>query len=127
MAGRVAAAAVVGVLASAGLVAAPAYADGPCGSNNVCMWEDHNYTGSLYVNYVPGTIPGDAYNIDGWDGDNEITSVINHTTKWVVLYANDNFTGGTACIAPNSHSSNLGVTHGFNDDAESFKLKTSCS
>lgn len=91
------------------------------------MWEDQNFNGSKYVDYVPGTIPNDAFEIDWWDGDNEITSVINNSNKYVVLYDGDGWTGTVVCVRPNSSTTHLGITHGFNDRAESFKLKSSCS
>ncbi|MER6184987.1 hypothetical protein [Streptomyces sp. NPDC001652] len=37
------------------------------------MWEDGNYEGSGYVDVVAGG----PYDIDGWNGDNEISSIDN--------------------------------------------------
>lgn len=92
---------------------ASAYA---CGTGNICMWEDANYTGDRYVSIRgrPGT-----YDIDGWNGDNEITSVANATGMWVVLYADDECTDYLWTIRPNT--SNPQLPGSANDDAECFQ------
>ncbi|WKU05616.1 peptidase inhibitor family I36 protein [Micromonospora sp. HUAS LYJ1] len=66
--------------------------DSTCPSNHVCLWEDFNYTGSKYVDYTQGTNPGDKFDIDGWNGDNEISSAKNNTGLILVLWDNDNYT-----------------------------------
>src|SRR4051812_23368489 len=54
-----------------------------CADGHLCMWEDPGYSGSQYVDQ-PGN-PG-RYDIDWWNGDNEISSVINKTGKCIKLY-----------------------------------------
>jgi hypothetical protein len=98
------------------IMAAPASAN-VCASGNVCMWEDANYTGSKYVDIVgrPGT-----YDIDWWNGDNEITSIKNPTNLYLDLYDNDNCTGHLGRVNPYSNASDLPWM--VDDRAECFIL-----
>lgn len=100
--------------------------DTSCADNHVCLWEDFNYGGSKYVDYTQGTRPNDFFEIDGWSGDNEISSVKNNTDLVLVLWDNDGYSGTRACVNPNSSSSNLSTTHGFDNEAESFQLRSTC-
>lgn len=108
-----------------GLSAPPAQA-ASCPDNYVCMWEDPNYSGELYV-YQPNQ--NGRYEIDGWDGDNEISSVINNTHKCIVLYANDGWTGRTHSISYLSLQNtryNLEL-NGYDNEAESYGIfNTGC-
>jgi peptidase inhibitor family I36 len=99
---------------------AQATASGSCGANFVCMWEDPGFNGTKYVDVVGQT---GFYDIDGWDGDNEISSVINRTGYYVRMYANDNATGFLSCVAPGQSIASLY----FDNDAESFSLNTTCN
>ena len=89
-------------------------------AGNVRMWEDPNFTGSQYVDATPANCP-DGCDIDGWDGDNEISSVRNETACIVRLYADDNFGGRSVDLAANTNYSNLEQI-GFDNDAESFQF-----
>jgi hypothetical protein len=104
-----------------GAFTAPAQAAGTCADDRVCMWEDPNYTGTLYVKYTNGTNVGNKFEIDGFDGDNEISSVINNTNLKVILYDNDNYSGTTKCLNPDTKYKSLGS---YDNEAESFKLTT---
>lgn len=101
------------------LEAAPASAAAPCSENYVCMWEDAGYNGSRYVRQYKTS---GYYQIDGWDGDNEISSVKNYTGKCVRLYDNDDHTGDTYTIHKNQRTVPNLKEVGFNDDAESFRI-----
>jgi hypothetical protein len=103
---------------SLGAFAAPANAAGTCASGSVCMWEDPGYNGSKYVNQ-PGN--SGSYEIDGWNGDNEITSVINNTGKCIRLYDNDGWSGTTYYIEKGGSRSNL-QQNGYDNEAESYKI-----
>ena len=88
-----------------------------CPSGYVCMWEDKTFHGSMYVRQ-----PDDvgSYDIDGWDGDDEISSVYNtSTTKCVRLYDNDRWTGTSYVVGKGSRLSSL---PGFDNEAESYKI-----
>ncbi|GAB3248417.1 peptidase inhibitor family I36 protein [Kineosporia babensis] len=116
----VAAAALTGVLAGVAMVTAagPASADDArCPANRVCMYEDPNFTGSLYVNQKYKS--GGKFEIDWWDGDNEISSVINNTGGSVKLYANDGQKGKWQCVGAHSTRSNL-KDNAFDNNAESW-------
>lgn len=93
----------------------------PAASANVYMWEDSYYRGDLYVDYSPGENWDDRYDIDWWDGDDEISSVKNYTSKWLTIYANDGYTGSKRCVEPGGTRPNLSWIS-FNDEAESFAL-----
>jgi hypothetical protein len=110
-----------------GVAAGPAQAADFCDSYYVCMYEDNSYRGSQYVRYLEDTRPSNKFDIDGWDGDNEISSVHNNTDYWVVLYDNDNYTGTKACIRPHADIPNLATSNGYDNRAESFILKSSCA
>ena len=120
----------LGRLATAALLVSPIGLVQPpsavAGSGDwVRMFEDPDWAGSVYVHYEVGQAPGDRANIDGWNGDNEISSLFNLTGKWVILWDNDDYTGTRRCISPATHSvSNLALI-GFDNRAESFQLTTS--
>ncbi|GAA4035058.1 hypothetical protein GCM10022247_70610 [Allokutzneria multivorans] len=50
------------------------------------MWEDADHKGSRYVHQKAVT---GFYDIDNWDGDNEISSVINNSACSLTMYSND--------------------------------------
>jgi hypothetical protein len=99
-------------------VSTPAQADGYCPANRVCMWEDSYYGGSRYVD----TYAGGPYDIDGWNGDNEISSVDNASGLYIVMYDNDNLTGFLGCVAPHQRIPALNR----NDEMESFIARSYC-
>ncbi|WP_020526061.1 peptidase inhibitor family I36 protein [Catelliglobosispora koreensis] len=105
----------------------PAYAAGDCADNRVCMWEDSGYSGDRWVNYADGSLSNNRMDIDGWNGDNEISSVKNETGKWVVVWENDDWTNRLFCLGPEADVSDISATFGWgaNDDAESFSLHSS--
>jgi hypothetical protein len=111
----------VGVLASSGLTlaATPAHAAGSCTENYVCMWEDPGYNGSRYVKQYKTS---GYYQIDGWDGDNEISSVKNYTGKCIRLYDNDDHTGNSYVIHKNVRAISNLEENGFDNDAESYRI-----
>jgi hypothetical protein len=91
---------------------------GTCSSGSVCMWEDPGYNGSKYVDQ-PGHVG--SYQIDGWDGDNEISAVMNKTGRCVRLYDNDNWTGTSYFIEKDGSRSNL-EQNGYDNEAESYRI-----
>ncbi|TWD81911.1 peptidase inhibitor family I36 [Kribbella amoyensis] len=119
---RVAAAVMISGLAVAtfGAINPASASESAPAAGSVRMWEDPNYTGSQYVDATPANCP-DGCDIDGWDGDNEISSVRNETTCTVRLYADDNFGGRSVDLAAGESYSNLELV-GFDNDAESFQF-----
>ncbi|MGW2637383.1 peptidase inhibitor family I36 protein [Streptomyces sp. NPDC001348] len=99
--------------------------DWSCDSGRMCMYEDANYTGSKYVNWKP-TGTNQKYQIDGWDGDNEISSLINNTNYKIRVYDNDDYTGYSICVQAHTSINNLKNGWVFNDEAESAKTVASC-
>ncbi|WSQ11260.1 peptidase inhibitor family I36 protein [Streptomyces sp. NBC_01231] len=98
--------------------AGQAQADGYCGAGRVCMWEDGNYEGSRYVDVTAGG----PYDIDGWNGDNEISSVDNASGLYIVMYDNDNLTGFMGCVQPHQRIPELWRS----DEMESFIARDFC-
>ncbi|WP_079056248.1 peptidase inhibitor family I36 protein [Streptomyces caeruleatus] len=96
-----------------------------CATGRMCMYEDASYTGSKYVNWKP-TGTNQKYQIDGWNGDNEITSLINNTSYNIRLYDNDDYSGRSMCVVKNSSINNLKNWWIFNDKAESAKTVANC-
>jgi hypothetical protein len=88
-----------------------------CGHDRVCMFEDPNYDGSLYVNQ-PYRSNG-KFEIDWWEGDNEISSVINNTNASIRIYSNDGQGGAWHCVGPQATRSNL-ADNNFDNTAESW-------
>ena len=96
-----------------------------CDTGRMCMYEDASYTGSKYVNWKP-TGTNQKYQIDGWNGDNEITSLINNTNYNIRLYDNDDYSGRSMCVVKHSSINNLKNWWIFNDKAESAKTVANC-
>ncbi|MDA1362740.1 peptidase inhibitor family I36 protein [Glycomyces luteolus] len=116
------------------LSVAPAYAEengdveiqaDTCSGGRFCMWEDSSYSGSRYANWAP-TGTNQKYQLDGWDGDNEITSFINNTRYKIRVYDNDDYSGESRCIDPGQRVSNLSGSWDFNDRIESAKTVAAC-
>jgi hypothetical protein len=57
------------------------------------------------------------YDIDWWNGDNEISSVQNNTNQIVMAWTNDNPTGRSFCIGRGKCYTSLG---NLDHDFESF-------
>ncbi|MGW1340106.1 peptidase inhibitor family I36 protein [Kribbella sp. NPDC002412] len=118
---RVAATLVCGLAMAAFAAITPAAAaENAPTAGNVRMWEDPDFTGSQYVDTTPDTCP-DGCDIDGWDGDNEISSVRNETNCIVRLYADDNLGGRSVDLKANTSYHNLEL-QGFDNDAESYEF-----
>jgi hypothetical protein len=118
---RFAQAAALGFAATAAIVtlsASPAQAAINCDSGRICMYEDNHYTGGKYSNWKP-TGGNQSYQIDWWDGDNEISSVYNNSNYAVYLYANDDYTGFIRCVSAKSAVGDL--PYWQDNDAESAK------
>jgi hypothetical protein len=102
----------------------PAYAAASdCPDDYVCMWEDTNYSGSMYVRYRLGSNDRDKFEIDWWDGDGEISSFVNNTDKYLILFNDDDFNGATRCSNPEQDNSSLGS---WDNVPQSFVLHSSC-
>jgi hypothetical protein len=98
---------------------------GSCASGRFCMWEDANYSGSKYANWAPTGV-NQKYQLDGWDGDNEISSLINNTRYDIRVYDNDDYSGESRCVKPGEQWDDLKFWYEFNDDIESAKTVSSC-
>jgi hypothetical protein len=92
-----------------------------CPSNYVCMWEDNNFGDHKWV--AQSAWNGKVYNIDWWNGDNEISSIRNTSGLYVCVYPGDyTWGGGYIIVDPHEELPNLAQSHGFDNQAESFKI-----
>ncbi|MFC3493107.1 peptidase inhibitor family I36 protein [Glycomyces rhizosphaerae] len=102
---------------------------GGCASGYFCGWENSGYSGDKWVNWRVGGV-GTVYEIDGWDGDNEISSFSNESSRKLRIYNGDNATGASICIGAGDDVRNLndeGAGGGaYNDWMESIKVVASC-
>ncbi|GAA4033792.1 hypothetical protein GCM10022247_68560 [Allokutzneria multivorans] len=98
-----------------------ANADVQCPGGHVCMWEHENYSGDRYIFLDPPS-GNTKYEIDGWNGDNEISSLHNLTNCTIVLFDDDNTKGKSWEIRPEKSEPHLGRI-GANDKAESFETR----
>ncbi|HEY1093439.1 MAG TPA: peptidase inhibitor family I36 protein [Glycomyces sp.] len=130
--GRVLRGAAYGFVATSAVVAlsvAPAQAEeradaSICAGGRFCMWEDSSYGGSRYANWAP-TGTGQKFQLDGWDGDNEITSLVNNTRYKIRVYDNDDYSGESRCLDSGAAVKNL-KDWDFNDKIESAKTVPAC-
>ncbi len=96
----------------------------------VCVYSDDNFRGSLEV------FEGDDYDysnnyFDNGDGVNdEASSIVNLTGKWLVTYSNKGYDVIRICIAPGRSEENLArqrhgfLSHPVNDQISSHRLFT---
>ncbi|WP_086824494.1 peptidase inhibitor family I36 protein [Allokutzneria sp. NRRL B-24872] len=108
----------------AGVITPVEAASAFCPTNYVCMWEDAGYRGTRYV-AVPG-VKG-FHDIDGWDGDNEISSVINRSQCTARLHSDDDYSWPYWWVYKNQSVPDLKSLKTMdgdiaNDDVESFQL-----
>ncbi|GAA2144695.1 peptidase inhibitor family I36 protein [Glycomyces algeriensis] len=125
----------VAVIAGLGLTAGSAQAEtegdaeilaGGCASGYVCGWENSGYGGDKWVNWRVGGV-GSTYEIDWWNGDNEISSISNESNKMLRLYANDGATGAYFCLGPGVDIRNLSdLEPDRNDWIESIRVVSAC-
>lgn len=108
------------ILAAVGVsVATPASAGwGTCwGAGQVCLYEDAGWQGDEYGRVSAAGF----YELGGWNGDNEISSVLNNTSNCLTLYSNDGGGGRTLTVGPHSEIGTL-KDYNFNDDTESYRI-----
>lgn len=86
------------------------------------MWEGPSRQGDKYVHHDPST--DYSVDIDGWEGDNGISSVWNRTGCTITLCGNDDFTGDPLKAHPRTCRENL-ERSGFDNEAEGFAA-TNC-
>jgi hypothetical protein len=105
------------VLLAVGVSSAQAKGLGDCyAAGQVCMWEDPGAQGS---NYVAHSATVGKYEIGGFNGDNEISSIVNATGYCVTLYDNDGWTGTSKTFQPHTELLNFGS---YDNEAESYKI-----
>ncbi|WP_168200945.1 peptidase inhibitor family I36 protein [Allokutzneria sp. NRRL B-24872] len=111
---------VVAVLAVGGAMlagVAPASANADDCSYKLCMWEDDWYADTLYAKSA--AVSG-CLEIAGWNGDNEISSLINNTGHTVRLYADDGCQGRSLPLGPGYYPELSRL--GFNNEVESYSF-----
>jgi Peptidase inhibitor family I36 len=89
------------------------------GAGRACLYEDAGWQGDEYGRV---SSPG-YYELGGWNGDNEISSLLNNTPYCLTIYSSDGWSGRTWTLGPYDDIGTLddnGIY--FNDDAESYRL-----
>lgn len=84
-------------------------------------WEDAGFKGDRYIDVGQGECSEDRCEIDGWNGDNEISSVNNDSTCKLRLFADDAWQGRFYDINKQSSIGDL-QTVGFDNEAESLQF-----
>jgi hypothetical protein len=93
--------------------------DATCYWPDVCLFEDDNYYGDKYVRSGRDQ---HAWEIGGWNGDNEISSVKNYSSWGLCLYEDDEQEGEWIRIPAGGAVADLDAGHDFDNDAESARL-----
>ncbi|SDM89429.1 Peptidase inhibitor family I36 [Allokutzneria albata] len=112
----------VAVLAVVGAMltgVAPASAAQVGCDGKLCMWEDEWYQGSLYVQ---ASVEAGCRDINGWNGDNEISSLHNQTGRVVRLFADDNCQGRSLYVCGRWYHPDLDEQD-FDNEAESYRFE----
>ncbi|HEX6968123.1 MAG TPA: peptidase inhibitor family I36 protein [Micromonosporaceae bacterium] len=78
----------------------------------------------MWIKYEEGTRSRNKAEIDWWNGDDEISSLSNKTSIYLVVFADDNWNGSWKCINPYTNLSSLSGS--WNDNIESFYLDDDC-
>lgn len=85
--------------------------------NQVCLYEDAGWNGDEY-----GRVSTRGFReLGGWNGDNEISSVLNDTPYCLWLYAGDEMGGRWLKVGPKQGVGTL-KDKNFNDDVESYMV-----
>lgn len=108
-----------------GVGASPALADTSCPYNWICLWTDHNYTGTSYKKYV-GDVWG-GYELSAY-GKNKISSIkYTEPTSSILLFNNDScYQGGHDYLEISAGGGSVNIPDlgldgwGYNDKIESF-------
>jgi hypothetical protein len=101
------------------LQAVPASAnDEYCADGYVCAWEDPFGGGTQYVEQP--AVAG-RYEIDWWNGDNELSHIANNTHCKVTWYKDDGQSGASWTMDPGSFSRDLRGSS-WNDNIESYMI-----
>jgi hypothetical protein len=108
------------VLAATGIaLAAPAQASNsqfPGEANRLNMYEDDSYSGHFEARASYDTdFHNDSFN-------DQLSSFVNKTDNWWILYENINYGGYRVCVRPHSHDANIGNDTTKEDDISSVKM-----
>ncbi|UUW87728.1 peptidase inhibitor family I36 protein [Pimelobacter simplex] len=107
------------------VTSAAAAAPGTAGYLN--MWVDDNYETCAWsrLNY-------DSNFGNDWCGagtmhalrlDDKLSSFVNKTSDWWVLYEDKDYGGARVCVRPNSHDANIGNDTSYEDDISSVERR----
>jgi hypothetical protein len=119
---------VVGLVLTA---ATPAQAAMPGQAGRLSIWENDNYEGcgTSRVDHDSNMHYDDNCGENGigrYDLNDRLSSFVNRTGSWWILYEDKNYNGKKICVRPNSHDNNIGNDTGYEDDISSFeKIGTS--
>jgi hypothetical protein len=86
-------------------------------NSQFCLYEDAGGQGDEYGRKSNRG----NYELGGWDGDNEISSIVNGSGWCATIYSDDGQKGRTLTVKPGRELNQL-KDWDFNDDAESYRL-----
>lgn len=108
------------LLGGAVLATAPAAmasdAQFPGSAGKLTMWEDDSYKGHVESRASYDTnFSNDAF-------DDQLSSFVNKTGNWWILYEDNTYGGAKVCVKPHSHDANIGGDTKYEDDISSVKM-----
>jgi hypothetical protein len=82
-----------------------------CPDDKLCLRKDTNFQGEKQHFAVDDN--EDDYDTQTWDGtsdgvDNDTSSVVNNTDRWVMLFQDEGYQGQIICMGPHSSVARLG-------------------
>ena len=106
---------------------------GFCDGNNLCLYEDAGFSRSVAWFKGNDNHYGDNTFLDGVTLDNKVSSVWNHTGRWVelcwdpvaVVCDGTGQGGNTLCLGPETAVRNLHLPPGYGDKFSSHAFKNS--
>ena len=116
--------AVMVALGASFVAASPAQAALPGVSGRLTMWANDNYKfcQQSRVSYDSNfrndycVLAGEPYGFD-----DELSSFVNKTSSWWILFEDRDQSGARICVRPNSHDNNIGNDTGYEDDISSVE------
>ena len=114
------------VVAGASLLGAPAQSaasDYPGVSGRLNLWEHDGYDGCYEGRETIDTDFGNDSCHAPASFNDRVSSVVNKTARWWVMYEDRGSSGARVCVRPRSHDGNIGNDTDYEDDISSVERK----
>jgi len=98
---------IAGLVVNVGMAAAE---ECDCPANRICLWEHGNYQGKLFTTALASIANYQDYNFPGssQDVNDDVSSLFNNTSKWVVFFRDSNYGDKAICVGPGKKHPRLG-------------------